>query len=469
MAEQTITPASNGGIGKAETPDYAEIGATGLKRAGGRIDEEFLPELKGERGIKTYTEMRDNNSIVGAILFAIEMVIRGVGWTVVPGGTQPIDAEAADFTASQMDDMSTSWPEFISEIMSMLPFGWSYHELVWKIRQGDNVPKGTPVSRYDDGRVGLRKIPIRAQESLDEWLFDDEGGLAGMTQRPAPDFTLRTIPIRKALLFRTTAAKANPEGRSALRNAYLPHYFGRTLREIEAIGIERELAGLPWARIPARFFKRNATADEKAALEDWVATMRDMRQDSLQGLVYPSEFDEHGNQLYEVGLLTAGGERAIDVQAAINRYNVEIASTVLADFILLGHEKVGSFALASQKSDLFSTAVNGWLGAIAEVLNRHMIPKLFRYNPEFAGIEDLPVFQPGSLGAVDLKELGDYITALSGVGYDLFPNNALESALLQVADLPERTEDEQAELDEMPDEPEPPPIPEPDEELNDDT
>jgi hypothetical protein len=471
MVETDTSP--NGaavGVEKKTDPAFVEIGATGLKRQAGRIDEEFLPELRGERGIKTLTEMSSNDGIVSAILFAVEMIIRGVEWTTIPGGTSPADAEAADFLASTMDDMSNSWPEFMSEAVSLVPYGWAYHEIVAKRRLG---PKPKPVlierpngsvteqkqasSKFDDGRVGIRKLPIRAQESLEEWIFDDEGGIAGLTQRPAPDYDLKTIPIQKALLFRTTAAKGNPEGRSALRGAYLSWYLKRAVQEIEAIGIERDLAGLPWARIPARFFKANATAAEKAALAEWVQTMRDIRVDSLQALVYPSEFDEHGNQLYEVGLMTTGGARAVDTGAVVQRYNVEMASVVLADFILLGHEKVGSFALASQKSDLFSVAVNGWLQGIAEILNRHLVPKLFEWN-SFA-ITELPKFQPSVLGRVDLKELGDYISNVSGVGYDLFPNEALESALLQAAELPEPSDDERELRDLEEDEPPPPPVP----------
>lgn len=428
------------------TPNLAEIGATGLKRQGGRIDEEFLTELKGDRWRRVIEEMRNNDPIVGAVLFAIEMVIRGVEWASIPAGTTPQDAEAADFLASNLIDMSHSWPEFIAESVSFLPHGWSLHEIVWKVRKGEQSDMSpTPTSMFDDGRTGIRKLPIRAQDSLDDWLFDDEGGIAGMRQRPAPDYDLRDIPIQKSLLFRTTAAKNNPEGRSAFRNAYRPWYFKRAIQEIEAIGIERELAGFPWARVPSRFFDQNASDTEKAALEEWVRTMRDIRTDSLQGLVYPSEFDSNGNQLYEIGLLSTEGTRGIATGPVIDRYNVEIASTVLADFILIGHQKVGSFALASTKTDLFSVAVNGWLQAMSEVLNKHLVPRLFKFNT--FNVEQLPTLQPSVLGKADLKELGEYITSLAGVGYDLFPNNALEAALLQAADLPEPTEDERDQID----------------------
>ena len=55
---------------------WPEIGTSGLKRSGGLVTEEFLPELRGPRAMRVYREMRDNSAVVGACLGAIEMLIR---------------------------------------------------------------------------------------------------------------------------------------------------------------------------------------------------------------------------------------------------------------------------------------------------------------------------------------------------------------------------------------------------------
>lgn len=65
----------------------AEIGRIGQKRYGGVFYEEFLRELQGIKGIKTYREMADNDDTVGAILFAIKMLIRHTKWNIEPGRT----------------------------------------------------------------------------------------------------------------------------------------------------------------------------------------------------------------------------------------------------------------------------------------------------------------------------------------------------------------------------------------------
>ena len=82
-----------------------EIGRIGQRRYGGTFYEEFLPELRGKRGIGVYHEMAENDDIVGAILYAIEMLVRQCKWGVEPGGMTAKDREAAGFVESCRDDM----------------------------------------------------------------------------------------------------------------------------------------------------------------------------------------------------------------------------------------------------------------------------------------------------------------------------------------------------------------------------
>ena len=217
-----------------------EIGRIGQKRYAGTFYEEFLRELRGKKGIETYREMAENDDTIGAILFAVEMLIRQASWTVEPGGGTAKDKEAAQFVEECMNDMQDTWTDTISEILSFLTYGWSFHEIVYKRRMGRTRNIKTH-SKYNDGLIGWRKLPIRAQETLYQWEYDDEDNLVAMTQLPPPDYGLITIPIEKAMLFRTKSRKGNPEGRSILRNAYRSWYFKRRIQEYEGIGIELSL------------------------------------------------------------------------------------------------------------------------------------------------------------------------------------------------------------------------------------
>ena len=73
------------------TTRKGEVGRIGQKRYGGVFYEEFLPELRGRRGMAAYSEMAANDDLVGAILYAIKMLIRQVDWNVAPGGASEKD------------------------------------------------------------------------------------------------------------------------------------------------------------------------------------------------------------------------------------------------------------------------------------------------------------------------------------------------------------------------------------------
>src|SRR3974377_2613181 len=99
-------------------------------------------------------------------------------------------------------------------MLSMLPYGYSVHEIVYKRRLGPEPGKfaqqarnfeqevedaydddeDLPRSRYDDGLIGLRRRPIRGQETILKWFLDENGQITGVTQQPYIG-TLIDIPM----------------------------------------------------------------------------------------------------------------------------------------------------------------------------------------------------------------------------------------------------------------------------------
>lgn len=410
-----------------------EVGRIGQRRYNGVIYEEFLSELRGKRGIETYREMSENDDVIGSILFAIEMLVRQANWNIQPGGNTTKDREAAAFVESCMDDMQDTWIDTISEILSFLTYGWSYHEIVYKWRMGHTKDNRTR-SKYNDGLIGWMKLPIRAQETLYQWEYDEEDNLLGMTQMPPPHFRLYTIPINKALLFRTKSRKNNPEGRSILRNAYRSWYFKRRIQEIEGIGIERDLAGLPVIYGPEGLDLWDKTIPNNIeALAGLESMVRNIRRDEMEGVVLP-----YG---YKLELLSSGGTRQFDTNAIIDRYDTRIAMTVLADFIFLGHQQTGSWALSSDKTELFAMACGAFLDIICETFNNQGIPSLIDMNGQhFAGMTEYPKMTHGDIEDADITKVSTFIKDMTGIGV-LIPDDGLEDYIRQVGHLPERTMD----------------------------
>ena len=221
-------------IGKAKptATDFMEIGSSGLVQYGGKVQEDFLRQLQGRQGVANYREMADNDPVVGAVIHAIEMLMRSVDWSVDASDVNDEQAiQYAEFVAGCMQDMSQSWDDTLSAILSFLTYGFSVHEIVYKRREGQD--SDSP-SKFNDGLIGWKKLPIRGQSTIYDWDIDANGGINGVTQQQVLGETFGRnnvfIPIEKMLLFRTSTKYNNPRGRSVLRNAFVPwrsrNWFG---------------------------------------------------------------------------------------------------------------------------------------------------------------------------------------------------------------------------------------------------
>jgi hypothetical protein len=431
----------------AERPDLTELGSTGLRRSGGTVYEEFLTNLRGIRGAKVYREMADNDPTIGSMLFAIEKVITRLEWRVDPytdnsadGEISPDDKENAAFIDSCLHDMSDSWDSTLSQMLSMLVFGFSYHEIVYKYRKGDSKDP-TKKSKHNDGKIGWRKMPIRAQETLFRWEIDIDGGIQAMVQTDPSTGGTYIIPIEKSLLFRTSSQKNNPEGRSILRNAYRPWYFKRRIEEIEAIGIERDLAGLPVAYLPPEYLSSTASPEQVSVLNAIKEIVTSIKRNEQEGIVMPAMYDDAGHKMFDLQLLSSGGARQFDTDKVIQRYDQRMSMSILADFILLGSDRVGSYALGTSKMDLWSMSVDSIAKNIAEVINQYAIPRLMKLNG--MDISRAPYLTYGEVSHVDLTEISDFVTKLAQAGV-LMPDPKLEDYLRELAGLPPAEHDGQS-------------------------
>jgi hypothetical protein len=413
--------------------DMVEIGATGLKRTGGYIQEEFLQELRGQRGAKVYREMADNSAVLGGCLYAIEQLISGVDWRVDPVEQKDTKSqEYAEFIKGAMDDMSRSWEECVSEILSMLVYGYAPMEIVYKRRQG---PDADPASKYKDGAIGWRKIALRKQESIVRWEFEDEGGLKAVVQQPAPDYIERVIPIEKFLLFRTKADGNDPQGRSILRSAYYSYYFAKKLIEISAVGAERNLVNIPVGRVPGSALAAEAATQEAAAADAMREIVERLHQHEQASIVISSDLGEGGQKVYDVELLKAGGSsQTMDVKSLIEHFELREAMALLMDVLLIGHEGSGSYALSSNRTELVTRALNAILDKVASVFNRHGIPRLGKLNGWDE--EKYPLLAHADVQTADLAGITAFLEGMAKAGVDVFPDEELTRYLYGLARFP---------------------------------
>jgi hypothetical protein len=432
--------------------DLGILGSTGSSESWWNRD---LPEY-GRSATEQYQEIRDQSSVVGGALFAFESLFRRVQWTEQPAprpsGPKGAWTEArakywAQFLGQCREDMAHTWPGLIAEVLTQLPFGWAYFEVVYKYRRGPDQPDARYRSRHADNLIGWRKISLRPQHTLSRWAYDGDGGIQGMWQSAAGGEVF--IPIQRALHFRTTEAGNNPEGRSLLRNARRSYYFTKRLEEFEAIGIERNLNGIPLIEVPIELLSPDAGPAQKQALAMMVEQGKALRRDEQAVVVMPSStyidtvFDPKTetskpvelNTGYRFSLLGAPGSTPVDVNPTITRHKRDTALSLLASFLMLGIDGKGSLALSTDLTDLFELAGTGILDGVAATFNRFAVTPLMQLNgvpPEL-----WPTLTHSGLSDAAFKEFLTTLGGLLGSG-GITADPALEDHLRERLNLPKK-------------------------------
>lgn len=395
-------------VEKAQPPkaNMKPRGVPGVEFSSGYITEEFIRDLRWPRAGKIYQEMSSNDPVVGGCIYAIETMVRKVVWKVDENGA---GQEAAEFLESCMFDMQEqSWDDFISEVLSELIYGFSVHEIVYKVRRGPMERDLKFRSQYTDGKIGWQELPRVAQSTLKEWKFDKNGrpeafiqdtsGLAGGDRGDVE------IPLYGNLLFKTKSDKNNPEGFSLLRRSYRPWYFKKYLEEIEGIGVERSLAGIPVMQPKEGVPLFDPENEEMVELLDWAqSVVSGLRQDKTHGLVIPEGWDLH--------LLKGENASNLKVDETIRRYDNRIAVSMLADLLLLGGDRTGSFAMAETKYEMFLSSLETIVKSICNSLNTQAVPKLFAVNN--MSLERLPKITTERIKDATVAELSMLLRSLN--------------------------------------------------------
>jgi hypothetical protein len=421
-------------------PLTAPLGDYGFTQYGGIIYDEVDPRLQGQRWHRTVAAML-NDAVLSGALFATELLIRQAEWNLDPAEGDEINAkkagDVADFVETCLDDMRAPLTDTMAQVLSFLPYGFSLFELVYKRRNGD---RGDQPSAYEDGRIGWDEWAPRSQDTVTRWAFDDRGHASAIIQQSPSMAREVEIPLARCLHFRAGGYWGSPEGRSILRPVFELWNDIRKIRTTENIGLERDLAGLPLIYLPSALMSPSAPAAYKAAYEEYKKIGVNLRRGDQAVVALPSDvYEGTSNRMYDLKLLSTGGQRQIDTSAVIRQRTSEMTGALLADFMQLGHEGVGSFALSQDKTQLFTTAISAWLDVIAKTINHQAIRPLLRLNG--IDLRLAPTLRPGTLDEVNLAATADYVAKLQPLIAELNAEDrlALTANLFDRADFPAPT------------------------------
>ena len=424
----------------SEAKAKSTLGVAGDNTHNGQIRaDEFLPELRGKKAVRKYREMRDNDSTVGAVMYSVEQILRDVDLHVHAANDSDAAKVEKEFVESILVDMDHTLDDHIAEALGYLSYGFGWFEVIYKRRVGPTERSPKKHSKFTDGRIGIRKIASRAPWTINKFDVDQKtGDVLGIEQSVGIMAGKNYIPTNKSLYYRTTSLNGDPSGRSILRNAYTSYEYLNNLQAIEAIAVERELAGIPVARIPAEYLSGDASVAQAGFVNNLQQILRDVKFNEQGYIILPSDTypDKDGaptnQRLVDIELMASNGKRNIDINPIINRYQHDIARSVLSEFLLLGTSG-GSYALSKSKTDLFLRALESYIQAIVDVLNKQLVERLWQLNG--LDYDLMPTIKAGDVAPHDLREIAAFLRNLNNAGIDVSNHPETVEDLMGIAEL----------------------------------
>lgn len=263
--------------------------------------------------------MRRSDAQVYATLTAMELPIRSTLWYIDAGETTD---EAGEETITDQDyaiaafvedalfaRMEITFDEFLRQALTMLTFGFSVFEKVYKV-EGD--------------KIYIKKLSQRLARTVWQWKRS-ESGRPGIVQfvpmndegKPANI----EIPAEKLLVFTFRKEGDNFEGVSVLRSAYKHWYVKDTLIKLDAVKHERQAIGIPVLSLPD--IHTNEDEDEAELI------LANLRATEKSYVVLPGE-------KWKFEFANMGAGTTADVEKSMLFHNREISKNILAQFLELG-------------------------------------------------------------------------------------------------------------------------------------
>ncbi len=394
------------------------FGQHGLSIWGGFVNEEYLTALSPwSKQVRVYLEMQDD-PVIGTLLDAIKLPLLAADFEVEPVSDSPGDTRASEFLWDAMNGMHhQTFRSFAQDQLEALDFGFAVNEIV--------------LDKREDGNLWIANLDPRGQETLFKWVLSgdhndipiamEQGSFRGALVRQ----TNTTVPLNKSVHAVFRGRKGNPQGKSLLRSLYRPWYFKVNMENMEGIGIERDVGGMP----VVTYKDEPLTGNDETALK---TALKRLRMDEEMFLVLPAEIEKL--EAY------ASGSKAYDIRAAIDAKNKEILMRMFAQFLALGMSNVGTQALVQGSQDFFSLGLEAVQQLLVDTWNQQLVPYLFKFNT-FSGMTPgkLPRIKWNPAGAVDINAIIESYNkaAEANALTPIRPDEEFFRSMLSLPDLPD--------------------------------
>ena len=426
-----------------------EVGALALRVFNGVTQDELRRELNWPNSITTYKQMSDHSAINAPLTLFSNIIAKATWIYKPPENATEEEKNQVKIINQMMGDMEHSWGDFIQDVLSSNVFGFCVNEKVYRKRHKANG------SMYDDGIIGWKKLPIRVQESISKFIFSEDGNdVIGVQQnlsaindiynRFSRKSNLINIPRSKFLLFRTGKHRGDPFGKSPLRDAYLAWRFLTQLEELEALGVAKDLNGIPVLRLPPQVLSADGSPENQDQRLYFENAIRNLQVGEQMGIILPALYDEQGKSLYDIELLSTDGKKNFDLNKIKEYYRSLIFISLFADILLQGVTNTGSFALGSIKNSLSGAYAERLISNIAEVIQNDLIRQTYELNSW--PTERMGKLDFDNLDNTDVESLSKYLQRVASVGL-LEKDRAVLNAVRQGIGIDPLPEDLEPQLD----------------------
>lgn len=341
-------------LARKSAPNTNEAGTSG-KGIGVSLFNGEVINTAGKLKPEDYTKMLDTDGTASALYRVITQPILSANFNIEPADDSPEAKKQADFVKTAITrpphegGMTTPFELVLADMLLAVAQGWRGFEKVFELKEG---------------KIVYRKIAQR-DTSNTTILSDDRGGFNGLRQRALIGSKFETVTIPKEYSFVFTFGKERNwlYGESAFKAAY--YHFDKKHRLYYLAHQQGQFDAIP-AKVVIG--KENA---KQETLEEVVDDVDRLGVSSTVGI--PAGYTLEG----------LDGKKGRDLVPLIDHHNAEMARSVLAHFMMLGTgSDTGSWALSSDQSDLFLTAIKGLMKLVESHITSYLLPDLHDYNFE---------------------------------------------------------------------------------------
>ena len=365
-----------------------ELGNLGVSVDFQSIYDDSLKELQFPYSLKTFDQMA-KSSVVASVLSAVNTI----------AGQADFYLDSYDQTDTHLGrkkfveqcffyDMKTSFNQVVKDFLTSTQYGFSILEKVFRERR---YSEG---SLYNDGKIGIKYLPLRSQKSIDEFKYDDmnrelQKVVQTLTSNDSLDLrTLKSttvdLPADRILFFRVNPSSNYPQGRSPLADAYMSWRVLEELRGIETVSANRNLNGIPHLSCPSEIMDESSDdPEDRLRVTKLKQQMSRISTGEQAYIITPSDrYDqtEGASAQYDFKVVTGSSSHLTALGSIISRYKNEVFQAMCADILTIDDGQSASSSLTTNKQTMFNMFVEARLREFIELMNNDLIPDLFARN-----------------------------------------------------------------------------------------